>query len=65
MSRLHGALSRASEGKAPILPADGGVSPTQGLEASQSAFAVKKLMLECTEVVVWLRLVQLQSATTP
>jgi capsular exopolysaccharide synthesis family protein len=40
MSRLHGALSRASEGKAPILPPDAGVSPGLGAEVSQSAFTV-------------------------
>ncbi len=40
MSRLHGALSRATEGKAPILPPDAGVPATPGVEANQSAFTV-------------------------
>jgi capsular exopolysaccharide synthesis family protein len=40
MSRLHGALSRATEGKAQILPPDAGISPAQGMDANQSAFTV-------------------------
>jgi capsular exopolysaccharide synthesis family protein len=40
MSRLHGALSRASEGKAPILPPDAGVPSTPGVETSQPEFTV-------------------------
>ena len=40
MSRLHGALSRATDGKAPILPPDAGVPATPGVESNQSAFTV-------------------------
>jgi protein-tyrosine kinase len=40
MSRLHGALSRATEGKAPILPPDAGVPATPGDESNQAAFTV-------------------------
>lgn len=40
MSRLHGALSRASEGHAPILPPDAGVPSTPEAETGQAAFTV-------------------------
>ena len=40
MSRLHGALSRASEGNAPILPPDAGVPAKPDEESGQSAFTV-------------------------
>lgn len=40
MSRLHGALSRASEGKVPILPGDAGIDAGGGLDVNQSAFSV-------------------------
>jgi capsular exopolysaccharide synthesis family protein len=40
MSRLHGALQRASEGKAPILPPEAGTGSDEGIQASQPAFSV-------------------------
>ncbi len=40
MSRLHRALSRASEGQAPILPPDAGIPQSGEAEAGQAASAV-------------------------
>jgi capsular exopolysaccharide synthesis family protein len=40
MSRLHGALHRASDGKAQILPPDAGIAIGEGMDASQPAFSV-------------------------
>lgn len=40
MSRLHRALQRATDGKAPILPADTGVSADQSADGDQPAFSV-------------------------
>ena len=40
MSRLHGALQRATEGKAQIVPPDAGAPQSQPGDAGQSAFAV-------------------------
>ena len=40
MSRLHGALNRATGGNAPILPPDAGAAETAGQDAGQAAFSV-------------------------
>lgn len=40
MSRLHGALNRATGGNAPILPPEAGPTETAGQDAGQAAFSV-------------------------
>jgi capsular exopolysaccharide synthesis family protein len=40
MSRLHGALQRSTEGKAPILPPDAGIPADQDVNPAQPAFSV-------------------------
>ena len=40
MTRLHGALHRATEGKTQIVPADAGIAAGEEMDAGQSAFSV-------------------------
>jgi capsular exopolysaccharide synthesis family protein len=40
MTRLHGALQRATEGKAQIIPPEAGTGTSQGVDSSQTAFSV-------------------------